>query len=31
MYKAYLNNNSVQEWFIDLMSNKKKINFKNDY
>ena len=26
--KAYLNNNSVQEWFIDLMSNKKKLTLK---
>ena len=26
--KAYLNKNSVQEWFIDLMSNKKKLTLK---
>ena len=26
--KAYLNKNSVQEWFIDLMSNKKTITLK---
>ena len=26
--KAYLNRNSVQEWFIDLMSNKKKLTLK---
>ena len=26
--KAYLNPNSVQEWFIDIMSNKKKLTLK---
>ena len=26
--KAYLNTSSVQEWFIDLMSNKKKLTLK---
>lgn len=26
--KAYLNTSSVQEWFIDLMSNKKKLTLR---